>query len=166
MMEKTDIVKASGYTSPDHVTVVCTTKPDGTPNLAAVSWFTYLSFNPPTVGFAMSQGSFTGETFRGTKEAVITFPGSAIADGVMECGMSSGRDTDKSGNLELTGMPGTDIRIPAETRVAMRVSLERHIETGDHYFYVCRVEDVMVDESKPGLFAWDGYSRLAPARSE
>lgn len=42
-MKKISLAKASSYTSPNPVTVVCTTKADGTPNLATVSWWTYLS---------------------------------------------------------------------------------------------------------------------------
>lgn len=166
MMEKIDLPKATEYTSPNPVTVVCTTKPDGTPNLAPVSWFTVVSFNPPMVCFAMGQRSYTGEMFRANGEAVITVPGSGIAHQVMSCGMRSGRDADKSGAMELTDMPGTSIRIPADSKVAIRVSLVRYEETGDHYLYVCDVEDVMGDEGKDALFAWNGYSKLAPAKRE
>lgn len=163
-MEKITLPKASEYTSPNPVTVVCTTKPDGTPNLAPVSWFTYLSFNPPTVCFAMGQRSCTGELFRASGEAVITVPGEGIADQVARCGMCSGRDTDKSGFMELTDIPGTSIRIPADSKLAIRVSLDRFEETGDHYLYICRVEEVLGDADKRALFAWDGYSRLASAK--
>ena len=45
-MEKITLPKASVLTSPNPVTLVCTQKPDGSTNLATVSWRTYLSFNP------------------------------------------------------------------------------------------------------------------------
>lgn len=52
-MEKIKLAQASRLTSPNPVTVVCTEKPDGCTNLATVSWWTYLSFNPDMVAFAM-----------------------------------------------------------------------------------------------------------------
>ena len=45
-MKEITLPKASQLTSPNPVTVVCTRKPDGSTNLATVSWWTYLSYNP------------------------------------------------------------------------------------------------------------------------
>ena len=36
-------------------------KPDGSTNLAAVSWWTYLSFNPNIIAYAMAKTSHSGE---------------------------------------------------------------------------------------------------------
>lgn len=166
MMEKIDIVKVTEYTSPNPVTMVCTTKPDGTPNLAPVSWFTYLSFNPPTVGFAMGQPSCTGGIVRDTGKAVIAIPGIGMEDDVIQCGMCSGRDTDKSDMTELMELEGTDIRIPAKSKAALCVTMQRYEEVGDHYLYICSVDSVYGDADKTAVFAWDGYARIAPAKSE
>ena len=40
-MKEITLPKASQLTSPNPVTVVCTQKPDGSTNLATVSWWTY-----------------------------------------------------------------------------------------------------------------------------
>lgn len=45
-MKKIDLPFASKLTSPNPVSLVCTQKPDGSTNLATVSWWNYLSFNP------------------------------------------------------------------------------------------------------------------------
>lgn len=39
-MKKINLAQASALTSPNPVTVVCTERPDGGANLAAVSWWT------------------------------------------------------------------------------------------------------------------------------
>ena len=54
-MDKINLVKASELTSPNPVTLVCTEKPDGSANLATVSWWTYLSFNPDMVAYVMAK---------------------------------------------------------------------------------------------------------------
>ena len=54
-MEKITLPKASVLTSPNPVTLVCTQKPDGGTNLATVSWWTYLSYNPGMIAYAMGE---------------------------------------------------------------------------------------------------------------
>ena len=63
-MKKISLAKASSYTSPNPVTVVCTTKADGSPNLATVSWWTYLSYSPNMVAYAMAKTSYSGDDAR------------------------------------------------------------------------------------------------------
>lgn len=52
-MNKINLSQAARFTSPNPVTVVCTQKPDGSTNLATVSWWTYLSFNPNMIAYAL-----------------------------------------------------------------------------------------------------------------
>lgn len=65
-MEKITLPKASQLTSPNPVKLVCTKKADGGTNLATVSWWTFLSFNPSMICFAMAKTSFSGERVRET----------------------------------------------------------------------------------------------------
>lgn len=164
-MKKSTLANASGLTSPNPVTLVCTKKADGGTNLATVSWWTYLSFNPNMIGFAMAKTSFSGERTRETKEVVITVPGAAIASQVMSCGTCSGRDTDKAAKfgVELTAVEGSDIKVPAHTRVAILCELKEFHEVGDHYLYICNVKDVFANEDEEAVFAWKGYAEIAPA---
>ena len=59
---------------------------------------------------------------------------------------------------------GSTIKIPHHTRVAIQCSLKEYHETGDHYLYICDVEQVYGDETEEALFAWNGYSQLSPAK--
>lgn len=165
-MEKIELAQASRLTSPNPVTVVCTEKPDGSINLATVSWWTYLSFNPNMIAFAMAKTSYSGERVRETGKLIVTVPGAEIADAVMGCGSTTGRDTDKVSKfgIELASVEGSRIQIPAHSRVAIQCRMKDYHETGDHYLYICEVEQVYGNETEEALFSWNGYSQLRPVK--
>ena len=125
-MEKIKLAQASHLTSPNPVTVVCTEKPDGSTNLATVSWWTYLSFNPNMIAFAMAKTSYSGERVRETGNVIVTVPGAEIADAVMGCGSTTGRNTDKVAKfgIELASVEGSKIQIPAYSRVAIQCTMK------------------------------------------
>ncbi|NBI83330.1 flavin reductase family protein [Clostridiaceae bacterium] len=165
-MNKINLPQAAKLTSPNPVTVVCTMKPDGSTNLATVSWWTYLSFNPNMIAYAMAKTSYSGEMVRDTQKVILTIPGVEIADAVMGCGSTTGRDTDKveKFDIELAEIEGSSIKIPVHSRVAIQCSLKEFREVGDHYLYICNVEQVYGNEAEEALFAWNGYSQLRSAR--
>lgn len=165
-MKKINLPKASQLTSPNPVTLVCTKKPDGGTNLATVSWWTYLSFNPSMIAYAMAKTSYSGEMVRANKKVILTVPGAGIAKAVVGCGSTTGRNTDKIAqfNVEMQKLPENDIEIPLHSRVAIQCNLKQFIEVGDHYLYICDVEDVYGNEDEEALFAWNGYSEIRPAK--
>lgn len=164
-MKKITLPAASRLTSPNPVTLVCTLRPDGGTNLATVSWWNYLSFNPSMIAFAMAKTSYSGERVRETKEVVVTVPGAALASQAVSCGSTTGRDTDKAAKfgVELTELDGCAIRVPVHSRVAIQCELKDFIEAGDHYLYICTVKNVYGDANEEALFAWNGYAEIAPA---
>lgn len=165
-MNKINLPQAAKLTSPNPVSLVCTQKPDGSTNLATVSWWTYLSFNPNMIGYAMAKTSYSGEMVRNNKKVILTIPGTEIAEAVMGCGSTTGRDTDKVAQfgIELTEVEGRDIKIPVHSRVAIVCSMKEYHEVGDHYLYICDVEQVYGNEVEEALFAWNGYSQVHPAK--
>ncbi len=165
-MEKITLPKASVLTSPNPVTLVCTRKPDGTTNLATVSWWTYLSYNPGMIAYAMAKTSYSGEMVRQNKKVILTIPGEAIAKEVIGCGTSTGRSTDKIAKLSIAmqDLPDTDIRVPLHSRVAIQCTLKEYYETGDHYLYICNVDQVFGNENETAVFAWKGYGEVRPAK--
>ena len=165
-MKKINLPQASGLTSPNPVTLVCSQKPDGSTNLATVSWWTYLSFNPCMIGYAMAKTSYSGEMVRANKQVVLTVPGEKIADAVVGCGSTTGRNTDKVNKfqVEMQKLPNSNIEIPLHSRVAIQCKLKEFVEVGDHYLYICDVEGVYGNEDEKALFAWNGYSEIRPAK--
>ena len=147
-MEKINLAKASKITSPNPVAIVCTQKPDGSTNLVTVSWYTYLSYNPNMIAYAMAKTSYSGELVRENKKVIITIPSENIKKIVMECGMHSGRDIDKIEKFEIKmqDIPTSDMKIPLYSAAAIQCNLKEFIETGDHYSYICNVEEVYADD--------------------
>lgn len=82
-MNKIKLPQAARLTSPNPVTLVCTQRPDSSTNLATVSWWTYLSFHPNMIAYAMAKTSYSGEMVRNNKKVILTIPGAEIAEAVM-----------------------------------------------------------------------------------
>lgn len=167
-MKEINIAQAPMLTSPNPLMLACTKKEDGTLNIAPVSFFMYSSFHPPMLAFAMGKKANTGDNIRRTGRAVLAAPGISLRDAVMAFGSSHGNNKDKLKEMpvELQNVEGSDIQIPADARVAFVVSLMQTVESGDHYLYLCSIEKVAADESKEALFAWDGYSKVAPVKEK
>ncbi len=60
-MQKISLAAAAGITSPNPVSIVCTLRDDGKTNLATVSWWTYLSYKPDMIAYAMAKTSFSAK---------------------------------------------------------------------------------------------------------
>ena len=167
-MKQINIGQATALTSPDPLVLVCTKKEDGKLNMAPVSFFMYASFNPPMLAFGMGKSSNSGENIRRTEKAVLAVPGITLKDAVMAYGSSNGGKKDKLAEtpIALQSIDGTDIQIPEDCRIAFEVTLEKTVESGDHYLYLCNIDKILADETKEALFAWNGYAKVAPAQEK
>lgn len=167
-MKELNIFEATALTSPNPLTLVCSEKEDGTTNLAPICFVSYLSFNPPMIGFATGKKAHTGERVRATGEVIITVPGESLSQAVMSCGSSTGSKTDKVSEykIEMVEVAGSRIKIPADTKVAFHATLKDTVDVGDHYLHICNIKTILGDENKTGLFAWNGFGKAAPAEEK
>ena len=167
-MKALSLIDSAKLTSPNPVTLICSKAPSGVTNLATVSWWTYLSLEPETIGFAMMKTSYTGEMVRASKQVVLTVPGEGLEKQVMQCGSSTGRTKDKAKDfgIELKNIPDCDIQIPVHSVVAIQCALREFVDVSDNYFYICDVENVYGDADENPLVAWKGYSKIAPAKAK
>lgn len=165
-MQKINLPAATKITSPNPVSIVCTLREDGATNLATVSWWTYLSYNPSMIAYAMAKTSYSGERVRETKKVVLTVPGEALTSAVLGCGSTTGRKTDKVAQfgIEMRSLPDCPICVPAHSCAAIVCNLKEFHEVGDHYLYICNVEQVYADEKERVVFAWNGYSEIRPVK--
>ena len=117
------------------------------------------------VGFATGKQSHTGKRVRETGKVIVTVPGESLSGAVMACGASTGAETDKvaANNIEMMAVDGSDIQIPVDTRLAMVATLQQSVEVGDHILHICQVDKFLGDEDKNGLYAWNGFGKVAPA---
>ena len=137
-MKELNNMEATVLTSPNPLTLICSKKEDGSTNLAPICFVSYLSFNPPMVGFATGKQSHTGERVRETGKVATN-------------------------NIEMMAVEGSDIQIPVDTRLAMVATLQQSVEVGDHILHICQVDKFLGDEDKKGLYAWNGFGKVAPA---
>ena len=137
-MKELNIMEATVLTSPNPLTLICSKKEDGSTNLAPICFVSYLSFNPPMVGFATGKQSHTGKRVRETDKVAAN-------------------------NIEMMAVEGSDIQIPADTRLAMVATLQQSVEVGDHILHICQVDKFLGNEDKKGLYAWNGFGKVAPA---
>ena len=87
-MRELNIMEATVYSSPNPLTLICSLNEDGTTNLAPICFVSYLSFNPPMVGFAAGKQSHTGKRVRETGKVIVTVPGESLTQAVVACGSS------------------------------------------------------------------------------
>ena len=158
-MKELNIMEATVLTSPNPLTLICSKKEDGSTNLAPICFVSYLSFNPPMVGFATGKQSHTGKQVRETDKVIVTVPGESLAQTVIACGASTGAKTDKvaANNIEMMAVEGSDIQIPVDTRLAMVATLQQSVEVGDHILHICQVDKFLGDEDKKGLYSKANY---------
>ncbi len=165
-MKELNIMEATVFTSPNPLTLICSQNEDGTTNLAPICFVSYLSFNPPMVGFAAGKQSHTGKRVRETGKVIITVPGESLAQAVMACGASTGAKVNKvaANEIEMKEIEGSDIQIPADTRLAMVATLQQSVEVGAHILHICQVDKFLGDENIKGLYAWNGFGKAAPVQ--
>ena len=96
-MRELNIMEATVYSSPNPLTLICSLNEDGTTNLAPICFVSYLSFNPPMVGFAAGKQSHTGKRVRETGKVIVTVPSESLAGAVMACGTSHRRQVKQGG---------------------------------------------------------------------
>ena len=61
------------------------------------------------------------------------------------------------------GFGAYNIQIPVDTRLAMVATLQQSVEVGDHILHICQVDKFLGNEDKKGLYAWNGFGKVAPA---
>ena len=165
-MNKINLPMASKITSPNPVALVCTKRENEKTNIATVSWWTYLSYAPNMIAYAMAKTSYSGETVRQTKKVVLTIPSDKIIPAVLGCGSTTGKNTNKveKFSIKLQKLPDSEIEIPQNSCLAIVCTLKEFIEVGDHYLYICNVQSVYSDNNETPVFAWNGYGEINAAK--
>lgn len=128
----------------------------------ALSWWTYLSTKPATIGISVSQRSYSNELIRQNREFGLCIVGPDLADAAFKCGTVSGRDVDKASayQIELVEAESIGTKLVKQFRIAMECSAINFVEAQDHTFFVAEVVNIHTNPDVPQLFAFDGYRRL------
>jgi flavin reductase (DIM6/NTAB) family NADH-FMN oxidoreductase RutF len=103
--------KVYGLLEPGPV-VMITTSRKGRYNIMTQSWHTMIEFEPPLVACVISNGNYTFDTLKATRECVINIPTMELAKQVVGCGNTSGRRIDKFKAFGLTPLDASMVRAP------------------------------------------------------
>lgn len=161
-MEKITIGQAERLTSPAPFGLLATVKEDGKANLMAISWWTYLSNHPATIGVCLSGKGLSHSLIEANGEFTLSIVGEDLKDKAIRCGACSGRTVDKPDEFGIELVPSETVSAPAvkSSRVVFECRLVDKIPAGDHIFYVAEVINALGNPDVKQLYAFDGYGRL------
>lgn len=103
--------KVYGLLEPGPV-VLLTTASKTKANIMTMSWYTMMEFEPPVVGCVISNRNYTFNILKSTKECAINIPTLELAEKVVGCGNSSGRQIDKFNVFGLTQVTASCVKAP------------------------------------------------------
>jgi len=108
---KFDLSKVYQLLEPGPV-VLLTTSRKGRANVMTMSWHMMMDFVPPLLGCVVSDRNHSFAALKATRECAINIPTREIADKVVGCGNTSGRDIDKFATFGLTAAPSKLVAAP------------------------------------------------------
>ena len=95
-MQNITIGQAQRLTAPAPFGLLSVRKEDGSTNLMAVSWWTYLSNHPPSLGVCLSKKGLSGSLLEESGEFALSIVGESLREAALKCGGCSGRAHDKA----------------------------------------------------------------------
>lgn len=133
-MKDIPIGKAQQLTSPNPFALLSAVKEDGCCNLAAVSWWTYLSNRPPMLGVSLSKKGLSGSLIESGKEFSLNIVGGNLKEAAKSCGICSGRYVDKAKAFQIPLEEASVIapELVSGSRVAFECKLLNSVEVSDH----------------------------------
>lgn len=161
-MEKITSGQAQKMTSPNPFALLSVLRDDGSTNLMAISWWTYLSNHPPMVGVCLGKKGLSGSLIAKNGEFALSLVGEEYKDAAKSCGACSGRTVNKAEEfgIKLEDAECIAPKVVSGSRVVFECKLVDSIEAGDHVFYTAEIIACRGDESVKQLYAYDGYARL------
>ena len=167
--------KVYGLLEPGPVVMVSTAR-KGKPNIMTMSWHTMLEFEPPLVGCVISNRNYSFNILKATRECVINIPTVELAEKVVKCGNTSGRDIDKFTSLELTPVAASCVQPPLieECYASLECKVVDTRLVNKYNFFVLEVLKAWTDPAikdprtihhlGKGVFKVDGETIKLPSR--
>ncbi len=156
------VAQAQKLSSPAPFGLLSVRKEDGSTNLMAVSWWTYLSNHPPMLGVCLSKKGLSHSRIEAEGEFALSLVGEDLKKSALSCGTCSGKMRNKAMEFGIELEPAEAVRCQAvkNSRVIFECRLKDSIDAGDHRFYLAEILCVRGDENIRHLFAYNGYSEL------
>ena len=129
------------------VLVGCRDK-EGKNNLMTAAWAGTVCSDPVMVSVSIRKERFSHPIIEETGEFTISLTTRSLAKAADFCGVRSGRNTDKFGEMKLTPLESVRIGAPgvAQSPVVLECRVEEILRLGSHDMFVAEVVNVSVDE--------------------
>jgi flavin reductase (DIM6/NTAB) family NADH-FMN oxidoreductase RutF len=140
------LAQVYGLLEPGPVVLVTTARA-GRANIMPMSWHTMMEFVPPLVGCVMSNRNFSFETLKATGECVINIPTVELAERVVACGNTSGRQLDKLKAFGLTPVAASCVKAPliAECYANLECKVVDRKLVAQYNFFILEVLKAWID---------------------
>lgn len=118
------------------------------PNIITIAWTGTVCSSPAMVSISIRKERHSYELIKNRKEFVINLVTKELVKQADYCGVKSGRDVDKFGEMKLTPMKGKMVAAPmiAESPVNIECVVKNIIPLGTHDLFLAEVKSVAVDK--------------------
>ena len=133
---------------PHPVVVVGTYDENDKPNIMAVSWTGICCSEPPCVGIALREATYTHGAVKKRQAFTVCIPSEKHVVEADYVGLASGREFDKFAKAKLTPVKSETVDAPyvEEFPLALECKLLHTLELGLHTLFVGQVIDIMAEE--------------------
>ena len=130
------------------VLVSCGATPDEY-NLLTVAWTGTICSDPPMCYISVRRERHSYDIVRRTGEFVINLTTRELARATDWCGVRSGRDYDKFGEMGLTPVPAEQVAAPLveQSPVNIECRVKQVVPLGSHDMFLAEVVHVQVDDA-------------------
>jgi flavin reductase (DIM6/NTAB) family NADH-FMN oxidoreductase RutF len=127
--------------------VLLTTCHKNRSNVMTMSWHTMMEFEPPLVGCIISNRDFSFAALKSARQCVLNIPTAELAEKVVACGNTTGRQGDKFESIGLTPKPASVVDAPliAECYASLECRVADTRLVNRYGFFVLEVLKAWID---------------------
>ena len=145
------------------VVMVSCQRPGERPNIITVAWAGTICSDPAMLSVSVRPERYSHGILGETGQFVVNLVNRDLVYATDYCGVRSGRDVDKFGEMHLTPLPSRMIAAPgiAESPVNLECQITQTIPLGSHDLFLARILGVTVD----GVHGPQGQIQSEPHRT-
>ena len=123
-------------------------RPEEKPNIITVAWSGTINTNLPMLYISVRKSRYSYDIIRETGEFVVNLVTKKLVFAADYCGVRSGRDVDKFGQMKLTPLPSQTIKAPGilQSPVNIEWKVKEILSLGSHDMFLSEVTSVTVDD--------------------
>lgn len=146
-MEK-QVWKGGNMLYPVPAVMVSAARAGERPNIITVAWAGTVCSDPPMLSISVRRERYSYEIIRETGEFVVNLVHAPLVRACDFCGVRSGRDVDKFGEMRLTPLAVEGVDAPAigESPLKLACKTTQIIPLGSHDMFLAKIVSVTVDE--------------------